>query len=121
MATWQRTANYWYLCDYFGDSRYRIRAQIFIDGNEDLINAFEDEIKDETFRSPKDFNRRFETFKSTKGQHYNGGTDATIRITDSPDVRMAVSELQETNISDTGTGNGYGTANNAESNRKLKN
>jgi hypothetical protein len=34
---------------------------------------------------------------------------------------MAVSELQETNISDTGTGNGYGTANNAESNRKLKN
>ncbi len=38
-----RTADYWYLCDYFGDSKYRIRAQISIDGNEDLINAFEDE------------------------------------------------------------------------------
>lgn len=107
------TANYWYLCDYFGDSTYKIRVQILIDGNESLINAFENEIKKDTFRSPEDFSRRFETFKSKQGQHYNGGTDATIRITDSPDVRVAKSGLQKENISITKTGNGYGTEDNA--------
>ena len=28
-----QTANYWYLCDYFGDSNYIIRAQIHIYGH----------------------------------------------------------------------------------------
>ncbi len=107
------TANYWYLCDYFGDSTYKIRAQILIDGNESLINAFENEIKNETFRSPEDFSRRFEAFKSGQGQHYNGGTDASIRITDSPDVRLAESKLQKGNLSNTETSDGYGTKDNA--------
>ena len=98
-----RTANYWYLCDYFGDSTYKIRAQILIDGNEKLLKAFEKEIKNETFRSPEDFGRRFETFKSRKGKHYDGGTDATFRITNNGDAGMALSELSAKNISNTGT------------------
>lgn len=96
----------------FGDSRYKVRAQVFIDGNEALSNAFEDEIKNETFRSAEDFSRRFEASKAEQGQHYNGRTDATIRITDSPDVRMAESKLQEKNIPNPGTSDGYGTEDN---------
>ena len=89
-----QTANYWYLCDYFGDSNYIIRAQIHIYGNVPLINAFENEINNDTFGRTEDFSRRLEAFKSKQGQHYNGGADATIRITDSSDVRMAKPCLQ---------------------------
>lgn len=101
-------------CDYFGDSNYKIRAQIFIDGNEALINVFENEIKKETFRRPEDFSRRFEAFKSAKGQYYNCGADATIRITDSPDVRMAESKLSDGGISNTGTSNEQSARDNAK-------
>ncbi len=45
-----RTANYWYLCDYFGDSNYKVRAQIFIDGNEQFLKAFENAIRGKTFQ-----------------------------------------------------------------------
>ena len=81
--------------------------------SEKEIETIKNEIKKDTFRSPEDFSRRFEAFKSKQGQHYNGGTDATIRITDSPDVRVAKSSLQKENISITKTGNGYGTEDNA--------
>lgn len=60
------TANYWYLCDYFGDSTYKVRAQIFIDGNEELLRKFENAIRGKTIRSPDGFSRRFETFKSSQ-------------------------------------------------------
>ena len=108
------TANYWYLCNYLGDSTYKIRVQILIDGNESLINAFENEIKKYTFRSPEDFSRRFETFKSKQGQHYNGGTDVTIIISDSPNVRMAKSKLQKGNISNATASDGQSTGDNAK-------
>lgn len=108
------TANYWYLCDYFGDSNYKVRAQIFIDGNEKLINDFEREIRGETFRSPEDFNRRFETFKAAKGQHYNGGSDAKIRITTNGNAGMAASKLQDWQTANKRGGNGYGSIYNAE-------
>ena len=108
------STNYWYLCDYFGDSNYKVRAQIFIDGNEQFINAFEREIRGETFRSPEDFSRRFKAFKSSQGQHNNGWTDAKIRITTARDAGMVVSKFQGSQDANKGRSNGYGSVYNAE-------
>ena len=110
-----RTANYWYLCDYFGDSTYRVRAQVFIDGNEQFINAFEREIRNETFRSPEDFNRRFEAFRDSRGKHYNGWSNATLRITNNGDAGVAVSKLQDSQDADQGGSNGQSSIHNAKS------
>ena len=109
-----RTANYWYLCDYFGDSTYKVRAQIFIDGNEEFINAFEREIRGETYRSPEDFSRRLEAFKSSKGQYYNGGSDVKVRITTAKNVGMDGSEIQSPQDANTRTSDGHGSIYNAE-------
>lgn len=109
------TANYWYLCDYFGDSTYKVRAQIFIDGNEEFIRKFENAIRGETFRSTEDFNRRLETFKSSQGQYNNGWTDVKVRITTNDNARVVGRELQGSQDANQGRGNGYGSVYNAES------
>lgn len=105
------TANYWYLCDYFGNSSYRVRARIEINGNEDFIKAFENEIKRSTFRSPEDFSRRFESFKSSKGQYYNGGANAEITITTNGNVRVVGGKISEEGTTNKGRSNGQSSVN----------
>ena len=109
------TANYWYLCDYFGDSSFKARAQIEINGNEDFIRAFENEIRNETFRSTEDFSRRFEAFKAAQGKHYNGGVDAEIRITADGNAGMDISKFQEESVPQSSRNNGQSSGNNANS------
>ena len=109
-----RTANSWYLCDYFGDSNYKVRAQISIDGNEQFLNAFENAIRGKTFRSPEDFSRRLEAFKSSQGQHNNGWSDVKVRITTNGNAGVAVSKLSDSQDANKGRGNGYGSVYNAE-------
>jgi len=73
-----RTANYWYLCDYFGDSTYKIRAQIQISGNESFLNDIERKLTNRTYRDPESFVRRVTALASGKGQHYYGDVDVKI-------------------------------------------
>ena len=73
-----RTANYWYLCDYFGESSYKIRAQIQINGNEDLLNAIEKNLGNGTFRDAEDFIRRVRIIEASYRQYQDGGVDVTI-------------------------------------------
>lgn len=73
-----RTANYWYLCDYFGESSYKIRAQIQINGNEDLLNAIEKNLGNETFRDAEDFIRRVRIIEASYRQYQDGDVDVTI-------------------------------------------
>ena len=108
------TANYWYLCDYFGDSNYKVRAQIFIDGNEQFLNAFENAVRGKTFRDAEGFNRWFETFRTTQGKHYNGWANAKIRITTNGNAGVAISKLQGSQDANKGRSNGYGSVYNAE-------
>ena len=110
-----RTANFWYLCDYFGDSEYKVRAQIKIDGNEKFLNAFENEIRGKTFRSAEGFNRWFETFRTTKGKHYDGWADAKVRITSNGDAGMAVSKFQGSQDANQGGSNGQSPIHHGES------
>ena len=109
-----RTANSWYLCDYFGDSNYKVRAQISIDGNEQFLNALENAIRGKTFRSPEDFSRRLEAFKSSQGQHNNGWSDVKVRITTNGNAGVAVSKLSGSQDANKGRSNGYGSVYNAE-------
>ena len=109
------TANYWYLCDYFGDSTYKVRAQILIDGNEEFVRKFENAIRGETFRSTEDFNRRLEAFKSSQGQYNNGWTDVKVRITTNGNAGVVGRELQGSQDANQGRGNGYDSVYNAES------
>ncbi len=73
-----RTANYWYLCDYFGESSYKIRAQIQINGNEDLLNAIEKNLGNGTFRDAEDFIRRVRIIEASYRQYQDGDVDVTI-------------------------------------------
>ena len=72
------TANYWYLCYYFGDSSFKIRAQVQIDGNEDLLNAIENNLGHGTFRNAEDFVRRVRALAASSGQHQDGDVIITI-------------------------------------------
>ena len=113
------TANYWYLCDYFGDSTYKVRAQIFIDGNEELLRKFENAIRGKTIRNPDGFSRWFETFKSSQGQHNNGWSDVKIRITTNGNAELVGREFQNSQDANQRRGDGRGSVYNAESKIEL--
>jgi hypothetical protein len=72
------TANYWYLCDYFGDSNYKIKAQIQIDGNEKFLNDIERKLGNRTYRDAESFVRRIAALASGEGQYYYGNVDVKI-------------------------------------------
>ena len=110
-----RTANYWYLCDYFGDSTYKVRAQIFIDGNEEYINKIERELGKRTFRNTEGFIRWVTTITNEEGQHNNGNVDVkVIKGKTTENVSMASQQLPSEDNTDSGTSDGHGSVYNAE-------
>ncbi len=99
---------------YLDETKITPEHPIHEDGNEEFINAFEREIRGETYRSPEDFNRRLEAFKSSQGQHYNGGSDVKVRVTAAKNVGMAGSEIQSSQDAPTRTSDGHGSVYNAK-------
>lgn len=59
-----RSANVWYLCDYFGNKEVRPIASFTIKGTEDLLQYIEQKIKDENFKDAGALNRRIKAIKS---------------------------------------------------------
>ena len=112
------TSNFWYLCDYFGDSDYKIRAQIKIDGNEELINNIEKKLANETFTTARDFVRRIKAIVDGEGQYNNGDVDVAI-VQSAADIGDLVSgEFGKRNISNPRTGHEQSARDNAEYDRE---
>jgi len=106
-----RTANYWYLCDYFGDSNYKIRAQIQIEGNELLLNAIENSLGNGSFRNAEDFIRRVRAIAASQGQYKDGNVNATITKEANENASMDGRQYKAGDFQ--GTNNGQSTRDNA--------
>lgn len=110
-----RTANYWYLCDYFGDSEYKIRAQIKIDGNEKLLKAIEKQLGNRTFRDTEGFVRWIAALANTEGQHNNGDVNVeVVRGEAAGDVSVASGKVQTGTDADTGGSDGQSSISDAK-------
>ncbi len=107
-----RTANYWYLCDYFGDSSYKIRTQIQINGNENLLNAIERDLGNGTFRDAEDFIRRVRTIAASYRQYHDGDVDVTV--TKTADGDAALDGRQYKTWNNQGTSDGQSTGDNGQ-------
>lgn len=101
-------------CDYFGDSNYRIRAQIKIDGNEDLLNAVEAKLGHGTFRNAADFISRVRTIATRERQHQDGNVDVTVTKAAVRDATVDGREHREWN--NPRRNNGQSTGDNAKEN-----
>ena len=107
-----RTANYWYLCDYFGESSYKIRTQIQINGNENLLNAIERDLGNGTFRDAEDFIRRVKAIAASYRQYYDGDVDVTV--TKTADGDAALDGRQYKTWNNQGTSDGQSTGDNGQ-------
>lgn len=108
-----RSANNWYLCDYFGEGSYRMRETVQIDGNEEDLNAYEQEIKQKnlTFRSAADFSRSFREFANRNRQRSNGNVSVQGRSTNNGTSAMDRGQLDGKTYSNTEGNNGRSTEN----------
>ena len=110
-----RTANYWYLCDYFGDGDYKIREQIKIDGNEEYLNKIEKKLGKRTFRNTREFIEWITTITDGKGQYNNGNVNVEIvRAATNSDVSMVGGKIQKGGDANPRGSDGYGTIHNEE-------
>ena len=110
-----RTANYWYLCDYFGDGDYKIREQIKIDGNEEYLNKIEKKLGKRTFRNTRGFIEWITTITDGKGQYNNGNVNVEIvRAATDSDVSMVGGKIQKGGDASPRGSDGYGTIHNEE-------
>jgi len=115
-GTIARTANYWYLCDYFGEGSFKARAIMQIDGNEDFLNDFEEYVRNKklTFRSAEDFSQSIREFASRNGQRTDGGINVQIRRADNGNAVLDRGTLDNGTHSNTRRNNGRSTRNTSD-------
>lgn len=91
-----RSANKWYLCDYFGEDKdVKVRVPFDIEADQEFINDFENEIKYKTFRNTTDIDRLLEELAHRKRQYNNVRTNASPRLESVGDVLLDSRQLGE--------------------------
>lgn len=115
-GTIARTANNWYLCDYFGEGSFKVRAIMQIDGNEDFLNEFEKYARERnlTFRSPEDLSQSIREFAIRNGQHSNGRANVQIRRANDGNAVLDRGALDNGTYSNTEGDNGHSAGNTSD-------